>query len=161
MGNRYAGSDMLDFTYQDTNPGGKKYRFDPETPWNMGNGITTCQLGNFGVMTRYTLELKNVTENEKIFVYRMTTATNYLVRMRSSSLVSENNPNGEFRTEDGYSLLARNEVEYKEADYMSMIKAGVEIVSCPLPPNETTTVELEIISPTNVLGGLENQFLIK
>ncbi len=161
MGDRYAGSDMLDFTYRDTNPGGKKYRFDPETPWNMGNGITTCQLGNFGVMTRYTLELKNTTQTDKTFTYRMTTATNYLVRMRSSSLVSENNPNGEYRTVDGYSLFARNEVEYKDADYMSMIKAGVNIVSCPLPRNCTTTVELEIISPTNVLGGLENQFVIE
>lgn len=161
MGDRYAGSDMLNFTYQDTNPGGKTYRFDPETPWNMGNGVTTCQLGNFGVMTRYTLKLKNTARENKTFVYRMTTASNYLVHMRSSSLIGEGNPNGEYRTEDGYSLFARNEVEYKDADYMSMIKAGVNIVRCPLPRGETTVVELEIISPTNVLGGLENQFIIE
>lgn len=151
----YAQNDILPFTY--TDPDGKTHKFDAKTPWSSGVGQTTYNLGNFGVVTRYHLSITNHADADRQFVYRMTTASNYMVRLSADSLVSAANPNGYCRSE-GYDMLSRNEIHYPSG---GMQKAPAELVRCPLPQGKTTNIVLEVFSPTNVTGSLENQFLIE
>lgn len=152
-GGNYAQNDILPFTY--TGPDGKEQVFDTQTPFDTGSQ-RIYNLGNYGVTTRYRLEIDNIGDVDKLFVYRMTTASNYLVRLRSNTLVSPSNPMGEF-TYNGFGTAARGEVLYPSGGSR---KSDIDIMTCPVPAGQSTTIILEVTSPTNVTGSLENQFLL-
>ena len=147
----YVENDMLRFDYDG-------YDYNIYDGWLLSDGITkSYMLGNFGVKNVYNIEIKNNSQTAKKFVYRMTTATNYMAKLTSVI-------NGQ-RTVQG--PFARNEVEYvagtdsEGKEIKEQIKAPIDICSCTLPANSVTNVILEVWSPTNVLGSLENRFLIE
>lgn len=83
----------------------------------------------------------------------MTTASNYMAKLTAQTedgIVTVDGPKS--RNENEYVTHKPNETHQKEA---------VDICSAVLPANEVTELVLEVWSPTNVIGSLENRFLIK
>ena len=83
----------------------------------------------------------------------MTTSSNYMAKLT-------------VRTEDGITTVdgpkSRNENEYvKHKTDATHQKEAVNMCSAILPANKVSDLVLEVWSPTNVNGSLENRFLIK
>lgn len=171
----YTLSDMLPFTYDDL------YEYPPDVEvgyetvrtnkflpginngWDFGNGVWGNNLGNFGVTAKYNFEIYNAAAEDKQFVYSMFTATNYIVRL--SHYVWDDNQNGYvkeyFPLYNGHTAVARNETEHDLNGTRTQRGEVIDIVKYPLPANTTSQFTLEVTSPTNVAGGLQNAFSIE
>lgn len=141
----YIENDMFNYNYDSKN-------YNIFNGWYVNNN-KSYNLGNYGVKNIYKIRINNTSTNDKQFVYEMTTPSNYMAKLTAQTedgVVSIDGPKS--RNENEYVIHKDNETHQKEA---------VNICSAILPANKVTDIVLEVWSPTNVNGSLENRFLIK
>ena len=141
----YVENDMFNFNYN-------CQRYNVFEGWQLND--TMCYiLGNFGVKNIYHIRIKNNSNKQKYFAYNATTASNYIAKIIA-------------RTENGVETVvgpvSRNENELViPKPNATHQKEEVEMCRVPLSAQGITDIVLEVWSPTNVDGSLENRFLIR
>lgn len=170
-----ASSDMLEFKYIDDNklkyygkdvPDSKKdnvwvfannrndytsypgvvsgYKYNNYIPNDYLNldatGKDACNLGNYGVSYEYKVTIKNEGKITRYVNYNLNTTSNNIVILKDAT----GNP------VNGYAIC-KGEKTTKESDTMACVE---------LPGETTTTFFVEVILPTNYVGGMENSLVL-
>jgi hypothetical protein len=141
----YVENDMFNYDYDG-------YNYNIFDGWYVHNN-KSYNFGNYGVKNIYKIRINNTSDDDKEFVYEMTTASNYMAKLTAQTedgIVTVDGPKS--RNENEYVIHKPHEAHQKEA---------VDICSAVLPANKVTDLVLEVWSPTNVMGSLGNRFLIK
>ncbi len=103
--------------------------------------IYACNLGNYGVSVNYKYTIENTGEVTRFVVYNLNTTANNIVILRDE--------NGNMVNEYA---LCKGSGSAKSNDTMACIE---------LPGKSVTTFYLEVILPTNYVGGMENSLILK
>ncbi len=168
-------SDMLEFKYEDNNklkyygksvPEGKKdnvwvfannrsdytkfpgnasgYGYNNYIPNDVlgldATGEDACNLGNYGVSLEYKITITNEGKITRYANYNLNTTSNNIVILKDKN----GNPVNDY-------ALCKGEQTNKESDTMACVE---------LPGGTTTTFIVQVILPTNYLGGMENSLTL-
>lgn len=99
-----------------------------------------CNLGNYGVSLEYKVTIKNEGKITRYVNYNLNTTSNNIVILKDKNKTPVN----------GYALC-KGEKSVKEADTLACVE---------LPGETTTTFYIEVILPTNYVGGMENSLTL-
>lgn len=119
--------DMFTYVPNDVLPGSEVYG-------------TSCNLGNYGVILNYDIDITNSGNLIRYVTYRLSTGSNNVVILRdgSGNLV------------DPYALC-KGTRDARVSDNMACVE---------LPAHQTTSFSVQVILTTNYAGGMENSLLI-
>lgn len=99
-----------------------------------------CNLGNYGVSLEYKVTIKNEGKITRYVNYNLNTTSNNIVILKDSS----GKPVNDY-------AICKGELSNKESDTLACVE---------LPGETTTTFIVEVILPTNYVGGMENSLTL-
>lgn len=113
--------------------------FEVEDIYQTGIEPVACNLGNYGVIEKYNLEITNNGTHDRYFEYNIMT--------KSDVVVFAADENGKF--DEAYRKGITDDAVY------------TPMASVLLPAGETTRFSVNMFIPVNVNGGIQNRFIIR
>lgn len=133
-------SDTAQYPGKDSGENRNSYKPNYELKTNSPE-IYACNLGNYGVSLNYKYTIENSGEVTRFVTYNLNTTANNIVILRDE--------NGNMM--DEYALC-KGTSSAKSNDTMACVE---------LPGKSVTTFFIEVILPTNYVGGMENSLVLK
>lgn len=133
-------SDTAEYPGKDSGENRSTYKPNYELKTNSPE-IYACNLGNYGVSLNYKYTIENSGEVTRFAAYNLNTTANNIVILRDE--------NGNMINDYA---LCKGTGSAKSNDTMACVE---------LPGKSVTTFHIEVILPTNYVGGMENSLVLK